>query len=67
MWLEINGKLLGFSLDSRNPNDVGAFEKHHDPTLYVWKFMMTNCAVLPRGEVDMDAFMPKYRAYGNVA
>ena len=67
MWLEIDGKLLVFSLDSRNPNDVGAFEKHHDPTRWVWKSMLTNCAVMSRGEVDMDAFMPKYRAYQKIA
>jgi hypothetical protein len=33
-WFIINGKLVGFSLDSRNPNDVGTFEKHFDPTRY---------------------------------
>lgn len=31
-WFVIDGKLVGFSLDDRNPNDVGSFEKHFDPT-----------------------------------
>ena len=31
-WFVIDGKLVGFSLDDRNPNDVGAFEKHYNPT-----------------------------------
>ena len=32
LWFVIGGKLLGFSLDERDPGDVGSFEKHHDPT-----------------------------------
>jgi len=32
MWFVMGGKLLAFSLDDRNPNDVGSFEKHYDPT-----------------------------------
>ena len=63
-WLEVDGKLLGFSLDSRNPSDVGAFEKHHDPSPYRWKAMLTDGTVTLAGGVNTDTFMPKYRAYG---
>lgn len=34
-WFILNGRLVGFSLDSRNPSDVGTFEKHFDSTRHV--------------------------------
>jgi hypothetical protein len=33
-WFIIDGKLVGFSLDSVNPSNIGTFEKHFDPTRY---------------------------------
>lgn len=66
-WLDVDGKLMCFSLDDRNPSDVGSFEKHHDPTRYRWQTMQTNGTVMLVGKCDMDTFMPKYRAYGKGA
>lgn len=66
-WLELDGKLAEFSLDTRSPNDVGAFEKHHDPTRYVWEKMKQDGTVKRLGDVDMVAFMPKYRTYQKLA
>jgi hypothetical protein len=32
MWFVMNGRLVGFSLDDRNPDSIGVFEKHYNPT-----------------------------------
>ena len=61
-WLEVAGKLMSFSLDNRNPNDVGCFEKHHDPTPYCWKRLITDGSVVPGAPVGEEVFIPMYTA-----
>lgn len=62
-WLEIDGKLMGFSLDKRNPNDVNPFEKHRDPTSYVWQQMIKDGSVEHMGFCDMVRFTPMHKVY----
>lgn len=66
-WFEIDGKLLSFSLDSRNPNDVGTFEKHFDPTRYMLVKLLDTGALSPCEPLNTAAFNALYAKWRKVA
>jgi len=62
----LDGNLAAFSLDTRNPNDVGTFEKHFDGTRYALARHFDNGVLKKCDTLTSDAFLSLWNKWREV-
>jgi hypothetical protein len=62
-WAVVNNALKRFTMDDRSPQDIGVFERHHDPTVHRLEGHVSQGRMVPIGPLDPSVFDPLYASY----